>query len=140
MRSYYYRCERIIPEDPKDEIVGVIVHEECDHNLWWNPDIKPLDAENGGACTPWVNLTSSVQAEYKSDQLCVEEICVWDQDHHCSPDYYFYDPKVHDREKGERENFTCPGDLIWDPASETCGSCERVKDCCEIIEKRHHKI
>jgi len=128
--SYYFRCERTFPSDPKLEITGVWVHEECDSDLWWNPDLKPKDAEVGGACDRWENLSEATQDKYKSDPNCVaeEKVCLWGQDGEdtCSGRYWYWEPAMGE---DERQNLSCGAGLIWDPATETCRACSNVVGC-----------
>jgi len=127
--SFYFRCERTFPSDPKLEITGVWVHESCDSDLWWNPELKPTDATEGGACDRWENLSPATQAKYKSDPNCVEEekVCEWGQDEGdaCTGRYWYLDPAVDE----DRQDLSCGDGLIWDPATETCRSCSNVAGC-----------
>jgi len=118
--SSYFRCERTFPSDPKLPASGVIVREECDADLWWNPDLKPSGATQGGACDRWDNLSDEVKEGYKSDEGCVapEPVCEWgqDEDDKCSGNFWFFNPET----MAKREDLKCNDDLLWDQASETC--------------------
>jgi len=128
--SFYFRCERTFSADPKDPITGVIVHESCDPNLWWNPDLKPPGVEVGGACDEWGNLSPEVQKKYNEDPECVPEVCLWGQEEgdECSGKYWYYNPETHGS-FDKRESLKCNGALVWDPATETCRNAEHVEGC-----------
>jgi hypothetical protein len=100
--------------------VGVVVKEECDLELWWNPHSAPNEWGLGGACDHWENLDPDVQKAYKEDEICYEEerVCEWGQDAEdiCSGKYWYLGPEL----GAVKEYFSCADDLLWDQASETC--------------------
>jgi len=135
LHSFYFRCNRTFPSDPKLEITGAWVHESCDGNLWWNPDLRPdleeddADQGWGGACDHWDNLSEETKAKYNGDENCVKptKVCEWGQDSNdiCSGQYWYFDPNT----MTDKENMACSDDLIWDRASETCRECQHVEGC-----------
>jgi hypothetical protein len=127
--SYFLRCERVFPSDPKDPITGKWVKEACDDNLWWNPDNKPPGESEGGSCDYWDKLSQAVKDAYLSDETCVpDELCEWGQDKgdKCS-ERYWYQPNGN----GNRVPLECSTGLMWDPATETCRSCEHIQGCAD---------
>jgi len=135
LHSFFLRCSRTFPSDPKLPITGVWVHEACDNDLWWNPDLRPTLGEDeqeegwGGACDHWDNLSEETKAGYNQDENCVKpvKVCEWGQDEKdtCSGRYWYFDPNT----MTDRENMSCTGDLIWDQGSETCRECQHVEGC-----------
>ncbi|XP_021943297.1 uncharacterized protein LOC110841905 isoform X2 [Folsomia candida] len=132
LHSFYFRCQRTFPSDPKLEITGEWVHEECDPDLWWNPDLKPSSGVEdgfGGACDKWENLSNATRDGYLADENCVviPDVCEWgqDDDDKCTGRYWYYDPKTME----DREDLECPDGLKWDQASENCRKCVDGCEC-----------
>ncbi|OXA64280.1 uncharacterized protein LOC110841593 [Folsomia candida] len=132
LHSFYFRCQRDFPSDPKLDITGVWVHESCDGDLWWDPDLKPSSGVEdgfGGACNKWDNLSNATRDGYLADENCViiPEVCEWGQDEEdkCTGRYWYYDPKHME----DREDLECPDGLKWDQASETCRKCVDGCEC-----------
>jgi hypothetical protein len=126
--SYFLRCERVFPSDPKDPVTGRWVKAACDGNLWWNPDNKPAGESEGGSCDFWDNLSQAVRDAYLNDETCVPdaELCEWGQeDKDKCTGTYWYQPNGN----GNRQTLNCSTGLVWDPATETCRGCEHVQGC-----------
>jgi len=108
---YYLRCVHTIPSDPRGNVTGVVVREECE-DLYWNPD------HEGGSCDFWTGLSPTWQDHWEADARCdiARDVCKWGQedDDECSGKHWYYEPKV------GTTPLTCPEDLLWHQASEGC--------------------
>jgi len=113
---YYLRCDHTIPSDPRGNVTGVVVREECE-DLYWNPD------HEGGSCDFWTGLSPTWQDHWEADARCdiARDVCKWGQEKvdECSGKHWYYEPKV------GTTNLTCPEDLLWHQASEGCQPCNK---------------
>jgi len=130
VKSYFFRCVQVNPNNPFVPITGFWKKEVCQDGYLVDRTKKLAGSLVGGQCTHWDELAQSEKDRYlhgEKDCNVDRNICTYGQDTPCSRNYWY---KANSQAAPEPKS--CEVGHAWNPDKENCGPCASVQGCNNV--------